>query len=156
MSVADDLYLKGERAQQARQAFRRQVDDWGLVMPDVDPVVLDFGLGDFDRIGLIECVIANEAKAGYCGKFLFVFDGQTMPMHGHREKEETFYVVRGRVEMTYDGRTFEMRPGDTLKVGSAKSHSLRGLGPALLLEVSMYCSGEDNDFEDPRIPFRQR
>ena len=146
------ISLKGQEAKEAHEAFERQIREWGLVMPNVDPLILDFGLGDFEKTGLIECLIANEFEHGYCGKYLFVFDGQTMPMHRHEEKVETFSIVKGRLSMTYDGKTFEMNPGDVLKVEKMKYHSLRGLGPALLLEVSMPCSGEDNDFEDSRIP----
>jgi hypothetical protein len=33
-------------------------------MPPVDPLVLDFGLGDFYRTGLIEHWVANATSAG--------------------------------------------------------------------------------------------
>ncbi len=147
-----DISHTGPQAQQALDAFRRQIDSWGLVMPPVEPLVLDFGLGDFDRIGLIECWVANETEFGYCGKFLFVFDGQTCPMHRHREKHETFFIVKGRVKMTYDCLEREMCPGDVLPVDRWKYHSFTGVGPALLLECSMPCIVDDNYFEDSSIP----
>jgi len=147
-----DIGLHGKEAEEALDAFHRQIRRWDLAMPRVEPLVLDFGLGDFERIGLIEYWIANEVEAGYCGKYLFVFDGQTCPNHYHREKHETFFIVKGRVRMNYDGSLTEMAPGDVLRVEQGKYHSFTGIGSALLLEVSKPCMVDDNYFENPEIP----
>ena len=121
-------------------------------MPDVEPLVLDFGLGNFLKIGEIEFWIANENEAGYCGKFLFVFKDQTCPKHMHKEKLETFYIVKGRVMMNYDGEEQEMGAGDVLRVDTCKYHSFTGIEPCLLLEVSKPSIIEDNYFENTLIP----
>ena len=84
------IALTGPRRDQALAAFREQIGNWGVALPPVEPLVLDFGLGEFDQTGLIEYWIANEAAAGYCGKYLFVFDGQACPRHRHAAKHETF------------------------------------------------------------------
>ena len=165
LDKALSIALKGRKAERALARFRRQIKAWKVVLPPVAPLVLDFGLGDFQKVGLIEYWIANvtlrssaslrstsEIKAGYCGKYLFVFDGQTCPMHRHRKKHETFFIVKGRVAMTYDGKRRKMGEGDVLPVAPWKYHSFTGIGPALLLEVSMPCEVEDNYFEDPMIP----
>lgn len=136
----------------ALAACARQLHAWDVVMPPVEPLVLDFGLGDFARTGLIEYWVANEVAAGYCGKFLFLFDGQTCPRHHHREKLETFYIQRGVVRMQYQGREWDLRPGDVLRVETGEPHEFRGVGPALVLEVSRPCVIADNYFADPRIP----
>jgi len=147
-----DISLKGAAAEAAVAEMLEHVDAWGLVLPPVDPLVLDFGLGDFRRTGLIEAWVANELDEGYCGKFLFVFDGQTCPAHCHREKHETFYVVRGGVRMDYRGESREMKEGDVLPVGQGNYHSFTGIGAALLLEVSKPCQIDDNYFENRAIP----
>jgi mannose-6-phosphate isomerase-like protein (cupin superfamily) len=134
------------------EAFHAQMVAWDVAMPPVTPLVLDFGLGDFVKVGLIEYWIANEVDAGYCGKYLFVFDGQTCPAHHHAEKHETFLVVKGVVAMHYGGRTFEMGPGDVLPVDQGTDHSFTGRGPALLLEVSKPCHISDNYFANTDIP----
>jgi len=139
-------------AGQALAEFAMQLRSWDLVMPVVKPLVLDFGLGDFHRVGLIEYWIANEVKGGYCGKFMFLFDRQTCPRHHHREKLETFFIVKGVVEMDYIGKVWEMKPGDVLLVECGKPHQFRGIGPALILEVSKPCIVADNHFADQRIP----
>ena len=147
-----DICLKGATATRAVARFRRQLKAWRLAMPAVPPLVLDFGLGRFDEVGLIEYWIANEGKAGYCGKFLFVFDGQTCPRHRHRCKHETFFIVKGKVRMRYGSREWIMKEGEVLPVPPGRYHSFTGVGPALLLEVSMPCEVDDNWFADPAIP----
>ena len=147
-----DIALKGPEAERALADFHDQIAAWNVALPAVAPLVLDFGLGQFRRVGLIEYWIANETAAGYCGKYLFVFDGQTCPLHRHRIKHETFFIVKGRVAMEYDGRRLELSEGGVLPVEPSKSHSFTGLGPALLLELSMPCQVDDNYFDNPEIP----
>lgn len=145
------LSLGGAKAEAALAAFHAQMESWNLKTPPPEPLLLDFGLGDFDRCGLIEYWIANEVKSGYCGKYLFVFGGQSCPRHSHRGKHETFFVLKGRVLMHYDGEEREMGEGDVLPVEPGKVHGFCGIGPALLLELSTPCLLEDNFFENPAI-----
>ena len=137
-----------------REALRRcaeQVAQWGLKMPSIEPLVMDFGQGDFYRIGLIEYWIANEIDAGYCGKYLFLFDGQQCPFHGHKQKHETFYIVKGQVRMVVDEKEQTMSEGDLLTMPPGKVHSFTGMGNALLLELSTPCLLSDNEFQDQKI-----
>jgi len=150
--------VSGPLREEALSACHKQLQAWGLTMPAVEALVLDFGLGNFYKIGLIEYWIANEVDAGYCGKFLFVFDGQTCPMHHHKEKVETFHLIKGRMEVSHGGSLREMAAGDVLLVPPPVPHSFTAKGPALLLEISKPCIIQDNYFaerppgEDPRIP----
>ena len=143
---------EGPDAERAVARIHRQVEAWGLRLPDVSPLVLDFGLNDFYSTGETEFWIANEGNAGYCGKFLFVFKDQLCPLHHHERKLETFFIVRGKVEMSYLEKQREMANGDVLRVAPGEIHGFRGLEPTLLLEVSMPSIIDDNFFEDSRIP----
>lgn len=147
-----EISAGGAEADAALAAFHEQLEAWGLAMPPVEPLVLDFGLGDFADTGLIEYWIANEAKAGYCGKYLYVHDGQTCPAHSHRTKMETFCVVKGRVRIDRPGSVVELGPGEVLPVPPGTVHSFTGLGNCLLLELSMPCEIGDNYFENRGIP----
>jgi mannose-6-phosphate isomerase-like protein (cupin superfamily) len=123
------ISLSGPSRERALGLCGRQLAAWNVTMPAVEPLVLDFGLGEFEKTGLIEYWIANEIEAGYCGKWLFLFAGQTCPRHHHQTKLETFFIFRGTVRMQFEG-----------------------VGPALLLEVSKPCVVADNYFADTRIP----
>ena len=141
----------GREREQALQQCQDIIKGWGLTMPNVEPLALDFGLGRFSEIGEIEFWIANEEDAGYCGKFLFVADGQTCPYHRHDNKHETFFVVKGQVRMVVDDDAKVLQEGDTLVMPPGQRHSFTGLGPALLLEVSMPSMRQDNFFADKDI-----
>lgn len=147
-----EVAVRGQQADAIVRRVRKQLQQWGLTMPDVAPLVLDFGLGNFEQIGEVEFWIANEAAAGYCGKFLFVFGGQTCPSHMHREKLETFFVVKGSMKVSYRGEDRIMNAGDTLLIETGAYHSFTGIEATLLLEVSKPSILADNYFADPRIP----
>ena len=145
--------LGGREREKAVDAFRARMEEWGCALPDTEILVSDFCLGRFPEIGLMEAWIANEQEGGYCGKYLFVLDGQRCPNHKHLTKQETFFVVKGTVEMTYGGRTWTMKPGDVLTITPGGFHTFVGKGPALLLEISMPCVVDDNFFENTSIPY---
>jgi len=147
-----NIELQGEARHKALEKFYAKLKAWGVALPPATPLVLDFGLGAFEKTGLIECWIANEIEVGYCGKYLFVFDGQTCPMHHHRDKHETFFVVQGQVSMTIEGRTEILKAGAVKVMDVHTKHSFTGQGDALLLEISKPCIVADNYFENRSIP----
>lgn len=151
MISLEELSLQGEQREQALAALQAQIAAWGLVLPAVEAIPLHFGLGRWEEIGETEFWIANEEAAGYCGKFLFVFDGQTCPYHHHRIKHETFFVVKGSVTMKVGEEERVMDAGDVLVMPPGVGHSFTGRGPALLLEVSMPSVRQDSFFRDPAI-----
>lgn len=145
--------LNGKRAEEILQRIHAKIKEWGLTLPEVEPLVLDFGLGKFDEIGETEFWIANEVEGGYCGKFMFMFKGQTCPNHHHKEKLETFFIVKGKVRMEYEDTTSIMNPGDILLINVGKYHRFSALETSLILEVSKPCIGGDSHFENTAIPF---
>jgi len=146
-----DYQLRGPMRGHYLQKCLDRIKSWGLTMPTVEVLLLDFGLKEFERTGLAEFWVANEVRAGYCGKFLFVFDGQTCPTHLHHVKKETFFVVKGAVEMVSGGTRRPLKEGDVHVVEPGTAHSFTGRGDALLLEVSMPCMLRDSIFADMRI-----
>ncbi len=151
MGDLDDFVIHGKAKQEALEAIYNQMSEWNLKLPDVTPYPLHFGLNDFYRIGETEFWIANEEAYGYCGKFLFVFDGQTCPYHHHNIKHETFLVVKGVIRMNVGEQTREMAEGDLLVMPQLLGHSFSGIGPALILEVSMPSISGDSHFVDKSI-----
>ena len=149
--VRKNYQIHGNERLKALSGFKKQLKKWGLNMPNVKPQVLDLGTGIFKKTGLIEYWVCNESKEGYCGKFLFVFDGQTCPYHLHKFKHETFFVLKGKVSMKVNGKTKIRKQGDTISMNQGVLHSFTGSGPALLLEVSKPCKPGDNYMRDKSI-----
>ncbi|RPJ43506.1 MAG: cupin domain-containing protein [Chloroflexi bacterium] len=151
MGDYDAMELQGAERQEVLEKISGQIRAWGLVMPDVTPIPLHFGLDNFYETGETEFWVANERERGYCGKFLFVFDGQTCPFHYHKMKHETFFVLKGAVRMCTSTGDNVLKSGDTFVMPPGMGHSFTGIGPALLLEVSMPSILNDNFFADSRI-----
>jgi len=151
MGNYDSVELHGEERERGLAQVQKQISEWGLTMPPVKPIPLHFGLNDFRNVGETEFWVANEISYGYCGKFLFVFDGQTCPYHYHRKKHETFFVLKGMIRMKIGDEEQVMREGDFLAMPPGTGHSFTGIGNALILEVSMPSILNDNFFEDKRI-----
>ena len=151
MGKYDQVELQGSERERQLQAVREQIAAWGLTMPDVEPIPLHFGLSRFREVGETEFWVANEQEHGYCGKFLFVFDGQTCPYHRHGVKHETFFIVKGQVRMRMGDDERIMRAGDSLTMPPGVGHAFTGMGPALILEVSMPSTLGDNFFADKAI-----
>jgi N-acetylneuraminate synthase len=151
MGKYDAVELQGAEREKVLAEIRHHTAAWGLTMPAVTPLPLHFGLHRFAEIGETEFWVANEAALGYCGKFLFLFDGQTCPYHHHRLKHETFFIVKGTLRMKVGEEERSMREGDLLAMPPGVGHSFTGVGPCLILEVSMPSILQDNFFADKRI-----
>lgn len=151
MGKYGNVELQGTEREEALGEITAQLRAWGITMPDVTPLPLHFGLHRFREVGETEFWIANETEHGYCGKFLFVFDGQTCPFHHHAVKHETFFVLKGHIRMRVGEETREMVEGDLLAMPPGVGHSFTGVGPALILEASMPSMLRDNFFADKAI-----
>jgi quercetin dioxygenase-like cupin family protein len=149
--TADALQVSEDVKVVALRHCRSRLDEWLISPPPVEALVMDFGLGEFSRVGLIEFWIANEIKSGYCGKYLVLANGQTCPRHSHRIKHETFFVIHGKLDVTLDDTSIELGEGQTLAIEPGRVHSFTGVGDTLMLELSMPCDVHDNYFEDKRI-----
>ena len=113
--------------------------------------MIHFGLNDFIHTGETEFRVANEVEAGYCAKLIFVFDGQTCMYHDHKIKHEMFYVLKGKTKMVVDGQEVIKKQGNIVVIPTGVKHSFIGIGPCLLLEVSMPCILGDSHFENRTI-----
>ncbi|HEB29939.1 MAG TPA: cupin domain-containing protein [Spirochaetes bacterium] len=146
-----DIEVIGEEREQILQRLKNLAESWGLTIPDVTPYPLHFGYNDFYRVGETEFDVNNNIEEGYCGKFIFVLKGQTCPMHYHRVKHETFYLVKGMVEMESNNETVVMHQGDIKIMPQNTKHRFTGLENSLILECSKPDLAEDSIFDDERI-----
>ena len=144
--------VEGKEREKILDRAAKVIRTWGLTMPEVFPAfVLDFGLRNFAVIGHTEYWIANEEEEEYCGKFIFMFDGQSCPAHQHLKKHETFFVVKGTVVMHLPTGDLPMKPGHVLPMDRKTVHGFTAQGDSLILEVSLPSMPKDNIFREKRI-----
>jgi D-lyxose ketol-isomerase len=149
----------------------------GIVLTDAERdaiEVADFGLGDFEREGLVLLTYVNTDP--YCAKELLLFPGQTCPQHRHPPvaggpgKQETFRCRRGEVYLHVAGeptpapaatppgahydslREIRLRPGEQHTIPPDTWHWFQA-GPegALVSEFSSTSRDETDVFLDPRV-----
>ena len=80
---------------EATEAFK----DAGWALPPFPRWdVTDFGLGDWERYGLILINLADEME--YCEKLMFARAGMETPPHAHAKKKEDIVARRGTLRIT--------------------------------------------------------
>lgn len=92
-----------------------------------------------------------------CVKVLEFNPGSRFSMHLHRDKEEVFYVLEGRLELEYrdmanGSQTFEiLNPGDAVLIPTMVAHRIRVIseGPAKILEASTHHEDSDSYRVEP-------
>ena len=80
-----------------------------------------------------EKIIVNK---NYCGKKLVLGRGYRCSIHQHKEKDEVFYIIRGKVLMTIGEEQFIMYPEDSVHVPPNTWHNFTGLTDAQIIEFS--------------------
>lgn len=149
----------------AHTAFTRH--GWTLP-PNPRWDVTDFGLGQFDKVGLTLVNLAEQAE--YCEKLMYVRQGQVTPRHYHAAKKEDIICRWGllaielpgaAVKLQVNGEWRDIPPGKPLLLASGERVTLtKGVLHAFWAESEYAILGEvstanddahDNYFEDIRV-----
>jgi len=89
--------------------------------------------------------IVNTEK--YCGKLLYLKKGKRCSLHHHAFKDETFYVLNGKVIMEIgiiiDMKEKIMVAGDSQRIKPNTDHRFNGLEESAIIEFSTH--HEDGD-----------
>ena len=85
-----------------------------------------------------ELIFAENDR--YAGKILHIEAGQLLSLQYHERKDETFYVLKGEVNLTIEenGARNELRlaEGTWYRIPPGVRHRMRAEGPCDLIEVS--------------------
>jgi N-acetylneuraminate synthase len=90
--------------------------------------------------------IVNNSK--YCGKKLVLKKGYRCSIHKHDIKDETFYILHGKVllETEFEGKqeTKLMTAGDVFHVVTGMWHRFTGIEESAIIEFSTFHMDEDS------------
>jgi D-lyxose ketol-isomerase len=124
------------------------------IPPDPQWDVTDFGLGEFEKSGLVLLNLADEPE--YCEKLMFAKKNQITPAHYHRKKKEDIIVRKGilqiqfwkkdtkapslnsEVKVKINGKLKEVKSGDILKLNSGERVTIH---PGILHEF--FCLSDE-------------
>ena len=88
-----------------------------------------------------EEVIANR---DYCGKKLVLNKGFRCSMHHHKLKDETFYILNGKVLLEIGMQKSIMLPGDSMLIKPGQKHRFTGLEDSEIIEFSTHHEDADS------------
>jgi ADP-L-glycero-D-manno-heptose 6-epimerase len=80
----------------------------------------------------------------YCGKKLTLNKGFRCSMHYHKNKDETFYILKGKVLMETDKETKIMAEEDSILIEPNTKHRFTGLENSEIMEFSTHHEDEDS------------
>jgi sialic acid synthase SpsE/mannose-6-phosphate isomerase-like protein (cupin superfamily) len=106
----------------------------------------------FDRFFEIGAVIIDVVNRDYCKKLILQFPNQAHPSHRHIEKEETFQVLSGAVDVVVRGEKSRLCAGQKQLVERCTFHSFSTEGGVIFEEVSTTSIKGDSEYEDSSIP----
>lgn len=113
-----------------------------------------YGIDKFHECG---CSIITCVNREYCKKIIALLPGQYNPCHAHKQKEETFHVLYGTLEIELDGVKKVCSAGDLVVVERGVKHSFSSPDGAVMEEISTTHCKNDSFYSDADIkPAEQR
>ena len=84
----------------------------------------------------------------YCGKKLILNKGFRCSMHYHKNKDETFYILNGKVLLEIGMQKNIMLPGDSILIKPGQKHRFTGLEYSEIMEFSTHHEDSDSYREE--------
>jgi len=112
------------------------------------------GIENFYKFGLSMITIFNSK---YCKKLLFIFKNQKHPPQFHKVKQETFFILYGRVRLIIKKNKKKiiqnLITGDIATIYAGEIHSFEGLSKdgAVIEELSTRSNSRDSYYLDKKI-----
>jgi len=106
----------------------------------------------FERFFETGAVIIDVVNRHYCKKLIIQFPNQTHPSHRHIEKEETFQVLSGSIDLVVNGEKYRLQSGQKQLIERGSYHRFSTETGAILEEVSTTHIKGDSEYEDESIP----
>ena len=107
-----------------------------------------YGIDRFYETGISMITVINRE---YCKKLIIVLPGQRHPEQYHKQKEETFMVLHGEVNLFIDGIKSVLSEGDTFTIFPSHKHSFSSENGCVIEEVSSTHFPNDSFYTDESI-----
>jgi sialic acid synthase SpsE/quercetin dioxygenase-like cupin family protein len=105
-----------------------------------------YGLQRFAETGTI---IVNLLNRAYCKKLLVLLPGQRHPAHFHKQKDETFQVLYGTLELGIEGERHSLNAGDMRTILPGQRHEFHTSTGCIVEEISTTHVVDDSVYTDP-------
>jgi mannose-6-phosphate isomerase-like protein (cupin superfamily) len=85
----------------------------------------------------------------YCGKILNLKKGFRCSIHYHKKKDETFYILEGKVLLELEGKKEIVKQGDIRLIKPNQKHRFTGLEDSKIIEFSTHHNDADSYRDEP-------
>ena len=107
-----------------------------------------YGLNSFDTTGITMITVVNRE---YCKKLIIALPGQNHPEQFHKQKEETFVVLYGDVNLYLDDKLHTLKRGDVVTIEPGVRHKFDTRTGCVIEEVSSTHYVDDSYYTDLKI-----
>ena len=107
-----------------------------------------YGLDRFEQTGATIISVINRE---YCKKLIVLLPGQDHPVHAHQQKEETFHVLFGELELELGGDHSVVGSGEMVTVERGVKHAFRSARGAVFEELSTTHYPNDSFYDNAEI-----
>ncbi len=77
-----------------------------------------------------------EKHPDYWIKKLFVNEGEELSLQSHKERDEIWMVLRGKIDALRGSKHFILKEGDFIKINKREKHRILGLKKSCVMEVA--------------------
>jgi len=147
-----DVIIKNtrEKVWNIVQEVKTFLNQSGVVYPGKADLEIShhYGLDKFYEIGITMITVVNRE---YCKKLIIVLPNQTHPEQYHKEKEETFVILYGEVQLSLDGNIRTLKKGDVITIEKETRHEFTTKSGCVIEEVSSTHYLNDSYYTDEGI-----
>lgn len=108
-----------------------------------------YGLKRFREFGSTTVTVVN--REAYCKRVILMLAGQTHPEQWHEQKDETYHLLHGEIDLVLDGERRVCRKNDVVIIPRRVKHVFTSKGGAVIEEISSAYSPSDSFYTDSDI-----
>ena len=145
-----EIDYEGKELVDIRNAVNELVKESGVIIPHEAEMEIShhYGIEKFYETGITMFTVVNR---DYCKKIIAVLAGQNHPEQYHNQKEETFHVLYGDLDLILDGELTSMKAGHVVTVLPGVRHIFSSKNGCILEEISSTHIIDDSYYTDPEI-----
>ena len=72
----------------------------------------------------------------YCKKLIIILPSQKHPAQYHKQKQESFFILYGKVNLKINNKTYNLGPGDLKTIKPGEIHEFGSKTGAIIEELS--------------------
>ena len=132
------------------QQIKKLIEKSQILLPRFTYVEIShhYGLECFEEYGAALIHLINR---DYSKIVVVMLPGQKYPEHMHITKDETYYVLHGRLDVYIDGQEQRLNPGETFSVAHGTKHSFKTDDGVVFEEIATRYINGDSKYIDERI-----